>query len=138
MVCCVLFLLVFIFFFLYKQKTAYEFRISDWSSDVCSSDLLTERDGMFDYLGLQTLYDRYFIHSNKTRFELPQACFMRVAMGLAMNEIDREARAIEFYTLLSSFDFMSRSDERLVGTEAVSPGSLRWSPNHSKKNRHET
>jgi len=69
--------------------------------------LLPERDAKFDYLGLQTLYDRYFIHSNKIRFELPQAFFMRVAMGLAMNEIDREARAIEFYTLLSSFDFMS-------------------------------
>ncbi len=69
--------------------------------------LLPERDAKFDYLGLQTLYDRYFIHSNKTRFELPQAFFMRVAMGLAMNEIDREARAIEFYQLMSSFDFMS-------------------------------
>jgi ribonucleoside-diphosphate reductase alpha chain len=69
--------------------------------------LLPERDAKFDYLGLQTLYDRYFIHSNKTRFELPQAFFMRVAMGLAMNEIDRETRAIEFYQLMSSFDFMS-------------------------------
>ena len=69
--------------------------------------LLPERDFQFDYLGLQTLYDRYFIHKDKTRFELPQAFFMRVAMGLAMNEIDREARAIEFYQLLSSFDFMS-------------------------------
>ncbi|MGQ0619618.1 MAG: ribonucleoside-diphosphate reductase subunit alpha [Panacagrimonas sp.] len=69
--------------------------------------LIPERDTQFDYLGLQTLYDRYFIHSNKVRFELPQAFFMRVAMGLAMNEIDREARAIEFYKLLSSFDFMS-------------------------------
>lgn len=69
--------------------------------------LLPERDLKFDYLGMQTLYDRYFIHSNKVRFELPQAFFMRVAMGLAINEIDREARAIEFYTLLSSFDFMS-------------------------------
>src|SRR5690606_24843937 len=55
---------------------------------------------------LQTLYDRYFLHSRGTRFELPQALFMRVAMGLAVNEIDREARAIEFYELLSSFDFM--------------------------------
>ncbi|HEY0915529.1 MAG TPA: ribonucleoside-diphosphate reductase subunit alpha, partial [Solimonas sp.] len=54
-----------------------------------------------------TLYDRYFIHSKKIRFELPQAFFMRVAMGLAMNEIDREAKCIEFYQLLSSFDFMS-------------------------------
>ncbi len=66
-----------------------------------------ERDRQFTYLGLQTLYDRYFIHSNDFRFELPQAFFMRVAMGLAINELDREGRAIEFYELLSSFDFMS-------------------------------
>lgn len=69
--------------------------------------LQPSRDLNFNYLGLQTLYDRYFIHSNGVRFELPQAFFMRVAMGLAMNEIDREERAIEFYNLLSSFDFMS-------------------------------
>ncbi|MGK6309044.1 ribonucleoside-diphosphate reductase subunit alpha [Variovorax sp. DT-64] len=69
--------------------------------------LKPERDLQFDYLGLQTLYDRYFLHVRKTRIELPQAFFMRVAMGLALNEIDREARAIEFYEVLSSFDFMS-------------------------------
>ena len=69
--------------------------------------LKPERDLQFDYLGLQTLYDRYFLHVRKTRIELPQAFFMRVAMGLALNEIDREARAIEFYEILSSFDFMS-------------------------------
>ncbi len=67
----------------------------------------SERDHQFTYLGLQTLYDRYFIHHDDTRFELPQAFFMRVAMGLAINEVDRETRAIEFYDLLSSFDFMS-------------------------------
>jgi len=69
--------------------------------------LKAERDLQFDYLGLQTLYDRYFLHVRKTRIELPQAFFMRVAMGLALNETDREARAIEFYEVLSSFDFMS-------------------------------
>jgi len=69
--------------------------------------LKEERDQQFTYLGLQTLYDRYFIHSDGTRFELPQAFFMRVAMGLAINELDRESRAIEFYELLSSFNFMS-------------------------------
>ncbi|NPC58876.1 ribonucleoside-diphosphate reductase subunit alpha [Caenimonas soli] len=69
--------------------------------------LKAERDLKFDYLGLQTLYDRYFLHVRKTRIELPQAFFMRVAMGLSLNEIDREARAIEFYEVLSSFDFMS-------------------------------
>jgi ribonucleoside-diphosphate reductase alpha chain len=69
--------------------------------------LRPERDLQFDYLGLQTLYDRYFLHVRKQRVELPQAFFMRVAMGLALHEIDREARAIEFYEVLSRFDFMS-------------------------------
>src|SRR6056300_1560809 len=66
-----------------------------------------ERDLQFTYLGLQTLYDRYFIHSDETRFELPQVFFMRIAMGLAVREDDKNARAIEFYQLLSSFDYMS-------------------------------
>ncbi|RSC27007.1 ribonucleoside-diphosphate reductase subunit alpha [Pseudomonas putida] len=66
-----------------------------------------ERDQQFTYLGLQTLYDRYFIHKDGVRFELPQVFFMRVAMGLALQEKDREARAIEFYNLLSSFDYMA-------------------------------
>jgi ribonucleoside-diphosphate reductase alpha chain len=69
--------------------------------------LKPQRDLQFDYLGLQTLYDRYFLHVGEQRIELPQAFFMRVAMGLALNEIDREARAIEFYDVLSTFDFMS-------------------------------
>ncbi len=69
--------------------------------------LKPERDHQFTYLGMQTLYDRYFIQTEGTRFELPQAFFMRVAMGLATNEVEREARTIEFYNLLSSFDFMS-------------------------------
>ena len=69
--------------------------------------LNAERDMQFDYLGLQTLYDRYFLHIDEVRIEMPQAFFMRVAMGLALGEIDREARAIEFYEVLSSFDFMS-------------------------------
>ncbi len=68
--------------------------------------LRAERDDQFSYLGLQTLYDRYFIHSEGTRIELPQIFFMRVAMGLALKERDREARAIEFYNLLSTFDYM--------------------------------
>ncbi|HEY3532405.1 MAG TPA: ATP cone domain-containing protein, partial [Casimicrobiaceae bacterium] len=72
--------------------------------------LKPERDLQFGYLGLQTLYDRYFLvdqYVGGRRFELPQCFFMRVAMGLALNEIDREARAIEFYDVLSTFDFMS-------------------------------
>jgi ribonucleoside-diphosphate reductase alpha chain len=66
-----------------------------------------ERDLLFTYLGLQTLYDRYFIHSKEVRIELPQVFFMRVAMGLAIEEDDPTGRAIEFYDLLSSFDYMS-------------------------------
>ena len=81
--------------------------LGQYNLDRLGKALLPERDMQFTYLGLQTLYDRYFLHSEDTRFELPQAFFMRVAMGLAINEVDREERAIEFYTLLSSFDFMS-------------------------------
>jgi ribonucleoside-diphosphate reductase alpha chain len=69
--------------------------------------LHAKRDLQFGYLGLQTLYDRYFLHIRGTRIELPQVFFMRVAMGLALREADRETRAIEFYEILSSFDFMS-------------------------------
>ena len=76
-------------------------------SGYAETALKAERDFQFDYLGLQTLFDRYFLHVDGTRIEMPQAFFMRVAMGLALNEIDREARAIEFYEVLSSFDFMS-------------------------------
>ena len=68
--------------------------------------LKADRDLQFDYLGLQTLYDRYFLHIDEARIELPQAFFMRVAMGLALNEANREERAIEFYEVLSTFDFM--------------------------------
>lgn len=73
---------------------------------ILGEALQAERDQQFTYLGLQTLYDRYFIHSNDIRFELPQVFFMRVAMGLASNEENREERAIEFYNLISSFDYM--------------------------------
>jgi ribonucleoside-diphosphate reductase alpha chain len=69
--------------------------------------LVADRDLQFGYIGLQTLYDRYFLHVRDVRIEMPQAFYMRVAMGLALNESDREARAIEFYNLLSTFDFMS-------------------------------
>ncbi|KRV46969.1 ribonucleotide-diphosphate reductase subunit alpha [Wenjunlia vitaminophila] len=68
--------------------------------------LRPERDLDFQFLGLKTLHDRYLTHLGGTRIELPQAAFMRVAMGLALREDDRERRAIEFYELLSSFDFM--------------------------------
>ncbi|VAW90705.1 Ribonucleotide reductase of class Ia (aerobic), alpha subunit [hydrothermal vent metagenome] len=93
-------------------KRAVELELIDsellrFDLDKLASALLPERDLQFTYLGLQTLYDRYFIHSHQQRMELPQTFFMRVAMGLAINEVDRESRCIEFYQLLSSFNFMS-------------------------------
>ena len=78
----------------------------EYDLNVLGEALKADRDQQFTYLGLQTLYDRYFIHSEGVRFELPQVFFMRVAMGLASNEKDREQRAIEFYNLISSFDYM--------------------------------
>ncbi|MFZ5555330.1 MAG: ribonucleoside-diphosphate reductase subunit alpha [Pseudomonadota bacterium] len=82
-------------------------RLAQYDLGRLGRALVPDRDLQFNYLGLQTLYDRYFLHVGERRIELPQAFFMRVAMGLAINEIDREARAIEFYNVLSSFDFMS-------------------------------
>ena len=82
-------------------------RLKEYDLQRLGEALMPERDLQFTYLGLQTLYDRYFIHSNDVRIELPQIFFMRVAMGLATEEDDMNARAIEFYQLLSSFDYMS-------------------------------
>ncbi len=82
-------------------------RLGQFDLTQLAAVLEHDRDFQFGYLGLQTLYDRYFLHIEERRIELPQIFFMRVAMGLAINEIDREARTIEFYNLLSSFDFMS-------------------------------
>jgi ribonucleoside-diphosphate reductase alpha chain len=95
-------------------------RLAELDLDVLGRAIVPERDLQFTYLGLQTLYDRYFLHHQGTRYELPQAFFMRVAMGLALNEIDREARAIEFYHLLSTFDFLS-STPTLFNAGTVRP-----------------
>jgi ribonucleoside-diphosphate reductase alpha chain len=81
--------------------------LAEFDLDRLGEALEADRDLQFTYLGLQTLYDRYFIHSDEVRFELPQIFFMRVAMGLSTREDDPNARAIEFYRLLSSFDYMS-------------------------------
>ena len=82
-------------------------RLLEFDLAKISAALNAERDLQFNYLGLQTLYDRYFLHIEDHRIEMPQAFFMRVAMGLALNEPERERRAIEFYEILSTFDFMS-------------------------------
>ncbi|MCC6713664.1 MAG: ribonucleoside-diphosphate reductase subunit alpha, partial [Gammaproteobacteria bacterium] len=82
-------------------------RLRNFDLERLGRAIRPERDFQFTYLGLQTLYDRYFLHARGIRFELPQVFFMRVAMGLAINEIEPERRSIEFYSLLSSFDFMS-------------------------------
>ena len=81
--------------------------LKDFDLNKLGNAIDHDRDYQFTYLGLQTLYDRYFIHYQDTRYELPQIFFMRVAMGLAVEEDNREDRAIEFYKLLSSFDYMS-------------------------------
>ncbi len=82
-------------------------RMREFDLPKLAAALNASRDLQFNYLGLQTLYDRYFLHIEDRRIEMPQAFFMRVAMGLSLNELDRERRAIEFYEILSTFDFMS-------------------------------
>lgn len=84
-------------------------RLSGFDLDRLGAALRPERDQQFRYMGLQVLYDRYFLHDAGRRMEMPQTFFMRVAMGMALNEPDRDGRAIEFYEVLSSFRFMSSS-----------------------------
>jgi len=83
--------------------------LAEFNLDKLGQALSSKRNQPFTYLGLQTLYDRYFLHHKGVHFELPQIFFMRVAMGLAMQEPadKRDDQAIEFYHLLSSFDYMS-------------------------------
>ncbi len=82
-------------------------RLAQFDLAKIGAAIKPDRDLQFQYLGLQTLFDRYLLHIDGTRIELPQAFWMRVAMGLSINEVERENRAIEFYNLLSSFDFVS-------------------------------
>jgi ribonucleoside-diphosphate reductase alpha chain len=89
------------------QAELLDRRLGEYDLPRLAAALDASRDLQFGYLGLQTLYDRYFLHIEERRIELPQVFFMRVAMGLALGEIDRETRAIEFYNVLSKFDFMS-------------------------------
>lgn len=83
--------------------------LMEFDLDKLAQAMQLQRDDQFTYLGLQTLYDRYFIHDNQRRIETPQIFWMRVAMGLALNEKveERNDRAIEFYNVLSSFHFVS-------------------------------
>lgn len=94
--------------------------LTEYDLDQLANAFLPERDMNFTYLGLQTLYDRYFIHDRGVRYELPQAFFMRVAMGLASREANKEERAIEFYQLLSSFDYMA-STPTLFNSGTIRP-----------------
>lgn len=75
--------------------------------DYLSENIKPERDYKFKYMGIQTLYDRYFLHIDEVKKETPQAFFMRVAMGLALREKDCDKKAIEFYNVLSNFYCMS-------------------------------
>lgn len=95
-------------------------KLAEFNLDKLADALLPERDMQFTYLSLQTLYDRYFIHEQGTRYELPQAFFMRVAMGLAIREENKEDKAVEFYQLLSSFDYMA-STPTLFNSGTVRP-----------------
>ena len=102
------------------QQGLLDPKLAEFDLKKLGNALLPERDMQFTYLSLQTLYDRYFIHENDMHYELPQAFFMRVAMGLAIREEKKEDKAIEFYRLLSSFDYMS-STPTLFNSGTVRP-----------------
>lgn len=95
-------------------------QLRSFDLELLGKAIKPKRDLKFTYLSLQTLYDRYFIHSEGTRYELPQAFFMRVAMGLAIREPNKNEKAIEFYNILSSFDYMT-STPTLFNAGTVRP-----------------
>ncbi|WP_321935574.1 ribonucleoside-diphosphate reductase subunit alpha [Paraburkholderia sp. J8-2] len=82
-------------------------RLGQFDLEKLAAAVRPEQDEAFDYLSITTLYDRYLLHVDDVRIELPQWLLMRVSMGIALNEVEREARAIEFYGVLSSLEFMS-------------------------------
>ncbi|KTD65766.1 ribonucleoside-diphosphate reductase subunit alpha [Legionella spiritensis] len=102
------------------EQDILDCKLGEFDLEKLAKALLPARDMQFTYLSLQTLYDRYFIHERGVRYELPQAFFMRVAMGLAIRELNREDKAIEFYRLLSSFDYMA-STPTLFNSGTVRP-----------------
>ncbi len=89
------------------QQDRLNEKLLTYDLDWIASKLDMKRDHLFEYIGLQTLYDRYFIHHEKRRIETPQYFWMRVAMGLAWNEENKNIRAVEFYDILSTFQFVS-------------------------------
>lgn len=97
------------YFSQYIQKGISYERLSpdllDFDLEKLASHLVLERDDLFQYLGLQTLYDRYFIHHKGRRLETPQIFWMRVCMGLSIREENKTERAIEFYNTLSQFHY---------------------------------
>lgn len=102
------------------QQGILDAKLKEFDLEKICAALNVDNDMKFTYLSLQTLYDRYFIHDKGIRYELPQAFFMRVSMGLAIREKNKEDKAIEFYQLLSSFDYMS-STPTLFNSGSVRP-----------------
>jgi len=84
-------------------------RLLEFDLERLSKELKIERDDMIQYMGIEILYDRYLSKIGKRRIEMPQSFWMRVAMGLSLNEEDKNEKAIEFYDLLSSLKFVSSS-----------------------------
>ncbi len=82
-------------------------KLLEFDLERLSNSIDPERDELFEYLGIQTLYERYLQKHEEKRFELPQSFWMRVAMGLSFNENNKNARAIEFYNVLSKMHFVS-------------------------------
>ena len=88
------------------EKNYFSERLLEFDLIKMSESLEGERDTLLSYLGLRTLYERYFVKHNKLCLETPQMFWMRVAMGLSLNETNKEERAIQFYTLISQLRYI--------------------------------
>ena len=89
------------------SRNIFDQRMLDFDLEFLAHHLVLERDKLLEYMGMRTLYERYFSRYNNELFELPQAFWMRVAMGLAYNEPDKNNAAVSFYTLMSTLKYVS-------------------------------
>lgn len=89
------------------DEKVFDPRLAEFDLGLLANNLAIGRDHYLNYLGLQTLYDRYFLKIQKKKYETPQAFWMRIAMGLSLNEHDKEQRALEFYEKFSTLRYIS-------------------------------
>ncbi|BDC34100.1 ribonucleoside-diphosphate reductase [Candidatus Dependentiae bacterium Noda2021] len=102
------------------EQGIFDKRLLEFDLEALAQGLRIERDGLFEYMGLRTLYERYFAKIDSLRIEMPQMFWMRVAMGVSLLETNKTEQVLEFYELVSNMDYVP-STPTLLHSGLVSP-----------------